>query len=482
MFFSLITTFHISSRIYYRYYQVKPNFKFMKGKKLFYLVLSGFLLLTISSCNKKDKNNDSPIPSKWTSASIDDNKATIEDNGIQMVQQMQDVTNLQTSKVLANFATISSNGAFMSNKAVSTSLTPFKMLVNNKNLDTKSVSDGLKSAVQNNSGQFTDAWQSVVGRYTYNSDSSKFIKSALSNEVIIEFPGKSTDTTNTGTITINNFTTHDAGIKVNNGDSIDLSDIPATIHADLKYNGTTLSTFDYSATGASGELFTSASFKWTIEDFSMELTGNHTPNTDASTTYSFKHGDTTLVESHAEVKGDWNQSNIDANTHVTTDTVYFTDYNPNTGQWFQNYTIDTNQEVYFENIIQNANAYIQVFNIKVAGLVDIKSLGTAMRNLDTTLTDEQYIKQQSDLFNKYAQLAVVDAKDNSKISTAEAYAYQDPQSGDWSMEMRFVFADGSKIDPDTYFKTGFQNLIDQINLLIDDINNDYQTSIQHVQP
>ena len=461
----------------------------MNGRKLFYFVLTGFLLLTISSCNKKDdnKSNNGDIPSKWTAASIDDNKATIEDNGIQMVQQMQDLNNLQTAQVAANFVSITSNGAFMSNKAVSTSLTPFKMLADNKNqIDTKSVNDGLKSAVETNTGQFTDAWQSVVGRYTYNFQTQKFDSSALSDAVIIEFPGKHGDSTNTATITINNFTTHDAGLKVQNGDTLDLSDLPATIHADLSYNGTTLSTFDYSATGPSGELFTDASFNWTIEDFAMELSGNHTPNTDGSVTYSFTRGDKTLAKAHAEVKGDWDQSNIDANTHQISDTSYVWDYDSVSGQWYQTDQvsyIDTYSELYFENVIQNANAYVQVFDVKLAGLVDIKSLGTEMRKLDdSTLSDEDYTKQQADLFNKYAQLAVVDVKDNSKISTAEAYAYQDPQTSEWSVEMRFVFADGSKIDPDTYFKSGFQSLIDQINALIDDINNDYQTSIDHVQP
>ena len=117
-------------------------------------------------------------------------------------------------------------------------------------------------------------------------------------------------------------------------------------------------------------------------------------------------------------------------------------------------------------------------------MVDIKSLGTEIRKLenDASISDENRTKNEADLINKYAQFAVVNATDNTKISTAEAYAYQDPQSGDWSTEMRFVFRDGSKIDPDTYFKTGFQDLIDQINQLVDEINNDYQTSLDHVQP
>lgn len=415
----------------------------------------GMVLLSITSCNKKDKNNGNDlIPSAWSPGTVDDNKAIIENNGIQAVQQMQDLNKDQTAVVIKNLVSVtdSSNG-LLANKAVSGSLTPFEMLSNSKtSINSKYFNQELKAAYIDN-GEFTTAWSKIVAKYTYNFQTKQFDSTGSSDAIIIEFPGKPGDVTNTATITINNFTTHNGGIHVVNGDSLDLTDLPATLQAKLDYNGTTISSFNYQATGPDGKLFTQISTTFTVGTFTMSMTANQTPSTDASYTYSFKNGDNILFESHAAVSGNWDQSNIDANTS------------------------DTN--FYFENILQNANAYIQIMNIKVAGIVDIKSLGTEVRKIEND-TSEASIKKEADLINKYAQLAVIDASKNTKLAGAEAYAYTDDY-GQWTVGMRFVFADGSKVDPDTYFKSGFQDLIDQMNQLITDINTDYGTSLDTIQ-
>ena len=61
-------------------------------------------------------------------------------------------------------------------------------------------------------------------------------------------------------------------------------------------------------------------------------------------------------------------------------------------------------------------------------------------------------------------MAQVDFYKKSETDYDETYYY---------MGMRLEFSDDSKIDPDTYFGEGFDNLIDEFNNSLDDIGSAY---------
>jgi hypothetical protein len=420
----------------------------MLKKNLFFVFLC--LAVTISAC-KKSKDNPDPFNANFNGASVEENKATLEDNGIQLVDEFDQMKDVKAIKVIANLGDLSvSNSSFKSAK-VQEALAPIKPLASVK--DSKGMKNVLKAAILDDPESLAADWDSIVGRYTYNSATEEFEKTALSNEVIIEFPGLKTDVTNTAQITIHNFsvvTLVDPVIDFGEGVTPQL---PTSLNMELSYNNVVISTYIYTASFESNGIPLSISSTISIGEFSFSATLTHSPDKNASITYSLKRNDQKLIETHVEANGDWSKDNIDANS-----------------------------DGYFETIINNANTYIQVMNIKVAGEVDFSKLAPALRTIQKNklLTDQKRAEQIAAAINDNAKLVVVTVDKNEKISEAEAYAFKD-EYDEWQVDLRFVFGDGSKVDAETYFNEGFNGLVDAINNLIAEINAENDINIDPVE-
>ena len=85
--------------------------------------------------------------------------------------------------------------------------------------------------------------------------------------------------------------------------------------------------------------------------------------------------------------------------------------------------------------------------------------------------------------NKYVDLRVIDVSVNQKIAEVEAYVVYESDSWDeWTyIDFRLVFADGSRIDLETYFEDGFNDFVDEVNALISELNSDYDWDIESVE-
>jgi hypothetical protein len=124
-------------------------------------------------------------------------------------------------------------------------------------------------------------------------------------------------------------------------------------------------------------------------------------------------------------------------------------------------------------------------NIKVIGQVNINALVTKEKELwdqyeKETITQKEYAEQLADAINANAKLAVIYVDSNTKIADAEAYAYKDDYWNEWYTDLRFVFADGSKSDAATYFGEGFGDFFTSLNNFVDEINQEYDVNIDHV--
>jgi hypothetical protein len=72
----------------------------MKTTKI--LLVLGIIALSLSSC-KKDKDDDNPFKASYSDLSSEENKANIEDNGIALVNEIEQLKNATAVEVATHF-------------------------------------------------------------------------------------------------------------------------------------------------------------------------------------------------------------------------------------------------------------------------------------------------------------------------------------------------------------------------------------------
>jgi hypothetical protein len=452
-------------------------------KKLFLFAIIG-IAITLDSC-KKDSNDDPGDPiydAKYNEASVDQNKASIENSGVEFTQDIDEMKDLDAMKIAINLAKIMSESSMMSTSAaLNTGMTPVTILssIGKKTATNSTISSQLKS-VGEDPENLADAWDMIVGTYEYNIETDDFEQTAEGgDEVIIKFPGFETDITNTAQIRIYNLDYKEITEPFYGEEETNLvgQKLPTSLTTELNYEGNTLVTWNFTASFKDNGMPTSFSSVLTIDPFSLSVTLTHEPYSNATYKYSFKKSSKILLEIFAEMNGNWSEENIDNNVETVTET----------GESYG----DEHTEVYFENIVKNANAYFQVLNIKIAGKVDFNKLIPIIRDLDEKddngeVTDKEYADAMVEAINNNAQLVVLDADKGEMIAKVEIYTYYDEEYDSWESSAKFIFGDGSSIDADTYIANGdynkdFGGLIDEINQLIDDFNYDYDAGIPNVE-
>jgi hypothetical protein len=446
-----------------------------------YFILGLVVSMGLTSC-KKDDSGDPVFDAPYADASVEENKASLEDAGVEMINEMEAMMDAKALDVASSFSNIAEN-LFDGNSALAfTKPLTTLALLNDKKASTNEVFAALKSTSAD-PGSMADAWADAVGRYEWNNTTDDWDYTSGGNAIVIEFPGLETDATNTAIFTVNNFDYVEVANMAYEED-LDISgpvQMPTSLKAGLTYKGDAIMSYSFSASYTSDGIPTSLKTSLDIDGFVFSIDISHSVNSSLGMTYSFKHDSKTLIEVHADASGNWSEDNIEDNTETVSEV--YTDY-------YGNDYYDEWDEVYFENILSSSNAYIQILNIKVAAKIDIANFGKKMRALDDKYdaidyedTDwEAYTKEQVALLNQYAQLVVVYADNNKKIAVAEAYAYEyeDYYGSDWSMDVRFIFADGSKADAESYFDDGFGDLIDDMNDLITELNTQYDLGIEAI--
>ena len=135
-------------------------------------------------------------------------------------------------------------------------------------------------------------------------------------------------------------------------------------------------------------------------------------------------------------------------------------------------------------------------NMKVAGAIDVEGFGTKMMAIDEQYDwetqEEQIVAEQIKAINDYISLSLRYADTDDVIAFVEAYPVSEDYTyqeywydGEWHdtpitvtetdywFDMRFVFADGSKVDAATYFDDVFENLIADIETYVNDLELEY---------
>lgn len=407
----------------------------MKKNGLFVL-FGATILLTMNACKSDELDLDKEL--KFSKLSVEEQKASIEQNGLDFVTAMEGMQDTKAMTAIENLVDLSGTEVYNA---------PMKRLA----ADVKS---GRKNAVSNFDRQmrvtFVDS--EIWGEYNYNPTTNEMdLVKSLNNKFIARFPATSTSKTNNAVVTV---TYAESSVEIPKTGEM----YPSKITFVMTVDGKEVMSADFSGTyygdGSPknvSQSFEMETYKWTSEIKNDQKT--------FSESYEFKNGKTVLLKSLAEVKGTLTESAM--NTAMEKETP--------------------------EDAINEFAVFFQVMDVAVkGGTTDFKGMIKEGKALDyEKLTDKQAAEKEAEIFNKYmvctayfvdanrkfadVEFYVVETKDewtyydyNLKRNVTNTYYYYD-------LAPRFILSDGSKVAVEDYVMDGFDKIINKI----EDMQNDF---------
>jgi hypothetical protein len=437
------------------------------------LLYVGLAVLVLGNACKKDEESD-PYSAPYTTETVEESKTNVEQNAVALVDQLDAMSSSNGMKVMLHLYDLDS-GNDVKSTLESPVMAPLSMIRDLNASGISRVINQIKSTtgmLERDPISFTAVFDSLAGKYTYNFESGEFDMTELADKVVIEFPGMEGDVTNTAVITAENFTVAEITEPGDNWPSGLEYELPAGLKVTLDYNGDNLAGFTLSASYKADGMPTKIKTELYVDDFKLTTTVVHSPYTSASFTNTLTFKNDILLETYIAAEGDWSDENINNSEEET-------EY---TDEWGYTWT-DT--DVHIEEIVKNANAHVILMNLLVAGQVNSKVLGDSIWSIDEqeSLSDLEEAQAIVDAINANVKLVVIYRDSNTKIAEAEAYvAEYDDNFGETYYEpaMRFVYADGSKVDVETYVNSELDSFYSSLNDFIDSLNEEYGLSLDPV--
>ena len=424
----------------------------MKKSPVIALSLAASLLAF--SCNKEDVSPKYEIPKDFSEHSVEENKAQLEANGIEMIGQMDELKEVAAIEV-------------------STRLLGLLMVMEEENIEgsaggrilatLSSIEKGNPSATevfaamrltgpvpQGEPATLEDFFATYAGKYEWTATTDtteEWNFTAGGEDVVFEFPSTEGGSSNNAVLSIHDY----AGVEVANPiDGEYAGELPTKLIMDLTVDGEELMEYNFTAAYNSNGEPTSVktSLRLSPFTFAVNLT-NNTEETGAA--YSLKREDKVLIALGADAVGNFDSGNM--GNQVTT-----------------------------EDIFKEASAYFQLLNIKVVGTVDAANLAKEINGLTGVPGQEAYVAKQVEVLNKHYELSVFYAKEKVKIADTEFYVgvgAGEPLYDEYGSHLgyeeipvpsiRLIFADGSKADFATYFATGFDDIQKEYDLFLESL-------------
>jgi hypothetical protein len=452
----------------------------IKMKNLFKSVLIALLVYSMLSCSSDKEKTES-----FTTRSVEENKATIESAGIDLIGVLNRMRSTQTVEAIGNMIQLTGSGKSKGiGDFTGTGLYSVFRSIHGcaaRTLQVNDVFESIKGCADEDPESIQEFWDRNVGTYTWNSSASDWDISPGGDKFIIKFPSSGNSKMNNATFTIYNY----EGVIVENPfDEEYTGDFPASLQADLKIGSQTLLRFVFGASYNADGIPNAIACDLDFEGFKFEIdVANDTRVISAS--YKFMEGKAVIMKLSAVVNGLFTADNLELNTvHHSESHSYVCDfvYNPETKEYVEVYCEYTNEweKIEFEEIAHSANAEFQLMNLAVRGDIDIKKLVDKIRIIEDQydteqIEEEEYFNSISEEINKYLNLRLVNINNNEILAKVEAYVEHESDWGyeDFYVSFRLTFGEESPIDMETYFGEGFDDFIKSLNDLLEDICNDY---------
>lgn len=420
-------------------------------KTLRSVLLIAAMCVLIFSC-KKDEDKDNPADYSFSKEGVDADKSKVEDAGQQLVAEMKAMENLETTNVLEAFVDCNESddpfGTTVTKSApVFRTINAASSVTSGEN-PISYLSQMMKADVTEEPNSFQEVYDEYKGIYTWSVTNKVWTKTT-SAEFKFIFPSKKGGTTNDASLVITY--TGKTGLQpLENYEG----DLPAAFNATIKVKDAKVFEVDFAASYNSDGLPTSVKYFVALYPFKYEISWTYSASS-LSLRYHLTNNSKTIIDCYGNVGGNFSKSNL------------------------------VNEDTELDDVFTNGNAYFQVFNVKLAGDVDFKSLYNAHQKIYTGIigfkTDSAFAQE----INKYLNLDLVLADSKQKIASTEAYPNRYTRNVyDWNLgkyvtkeyseiSMKFIFANGSKDDWDAYFSKGFEDLVNDMNSFIVELNNNY---------
>lgn len=439
-------------------------------KKTIYLV-SCLSVFTLFSACKKDVVKPNPTPTTGTTTnggggsgpvinySPEQNKANLQQSGLDAMKEMDDAKNMKVIDNLIYFSELvdqkdpieGTNVKALMPIIMVNALTNFKEsgnpeVVYSAMRQTKSFSD-----VDNAEALFNE----IKGIYTWNASEKKWDKTA-SSSFIFKFPATKNNIGNNATYTID-YTPYKGKVA----DTELEGNMPSKLTAKLDIDNTNYLSFDFNASydGEGIPTFIASNLKVESFNFNVEMNSS---SSELSSKFSFTHSGKNIVSMACSIKGSFAKANLE--------------------------TLEDNvknvEDV--DKVVTSMSGYLQVYNVKLESSANVKAFTDEIRakgGSDKINDDKVWL----DLVNKHLIHSIYYTDRNAKIGHGELYMkkYTDTYT-EWvngvavqktetneDAGVRIVFEDGSKIDLETYFESGFDKLENEFENFLNSMENNY---------
>lgn len=419
-------------------------------------VLAGTVFL--SSCKDDEAESIRPtveIPTDFSDLTDEQNKQNLESNGVEFVNNLTTLQNsegVQTSISLVNWlnaAPLPENGRkATSNKAFS--VIQLLARFGQGTASSKDVLAGMR--VREEDPQTPqELFDDVAGTYEYSVELNDWIYEAGADEIVFKFPSSETETTNNAEFAIYGLAT----VAVTNEAAEYEGDLPTALQADLTVDGAKVIEYTFAASYKANGEPTAVSTSLTIQPFKFTLALKNT-TAEVSSDYSLTMNNENLISFGAGASGNFNTDNV------------------------------SEDETAVSDVINSASSYLQVMDIKFAGNVNVKTL-------EDQADLAQTIEEEAAAWNAATELVVFYASSKQKIADGEFYGEEGEEEYTWcwdtdgdgiedqcqtytesysKIDIRLVFADGSKSDMATYLDAGFEEMEEALDDFVTSLEDD----------
>ena len=421
---------------------------------------------------KENETGKVTIPDQFASLSPEENKKSLEDDGLSLLKDVDDLTKSSAVKVTTSFASfLDRSEAQPMNGRMGSSTRMLSDLATGKGSVQSTFANMRTTEEEPESIQAT--YDKYVGVWSWNADQEVWDHSAEGDKIVFKFPSTETGTENNAQYVIHSYEglSQDSPVEDYEGD------LPTKIETELTVDGQPQASYSFAAAynqaGEPTQLTTSLSVNSFV--FSIKADNN---TQKVGTQYSLKRDNRTLLAMGAGAYGNFSANHIES--------------------------IDYDQGEHTGDVVNRVDAYFQLMNVVLAGDMDIKKYldgyeDNTVEEYDSeygyyyTYNDSSTTEANAALLDKAFNLAVFYADGKGKIANTEVYTTTDTYTryGDWHydeekgsymveeeevehqvMNVRMVFEDESKADLETYFSEGFDDLVKEFEKFAEEMGAD----------
>ena len=408
-------------------------------KKSYLLAVAIALVAGFSSC-KNDSDGETELA--FSTLSVEKQKQAIEQNGMDLIDKMNDLMNSSTFDAIDNFTTLG-NGSY-----AAPALAKLKEAL--KANDVEALSSFNQNLINIQKVSKEGSW----GTYTWNQNIQDFVFNAgENNKLVVNFPATKASSSNNASFTVI-YTNSNVLISKLGDVSDEMNDIstylPASINATLKINNSTTLECNYAASYDSDAAPLTITQTLKVDDYNWGLNLSNTDKKNVSTTYHLQKGKETLMKVEVGALGSFSKATVQ---------TFIDEEGENAG-----------------DLLSSANVYCQILNVAFVGKAnDIKGLVNSIKGLSDDLDNKAYADKTVEILNKYTDLYGYFISEKKKFADVEfyTYSYVDPYgefdyvnykwiaTTVYKVDTRMVLSDGSKVTMDDYVRTGFEDLINK---------------------